>query len=202
MTETITFGIVVFDAFETLDVFGPVQIWGHLPGARIAFVSQDAGPVRSSQGVTVMVDHAFGDAPPFDVLMVPGGRGTRALVDDSRLLDFLRACDRASRWTTSVCTGAALLARAGLLTDRRATTNKQAFDWVRERDGSVDWQRQARWVQDGKYLTSSGVSAGTDMALGLVELLSDRETAEDIAREAEYVWNRDPTNDPFAVPTP
>jgi Transcriptional regulator containing an amidase domain and an AraC-type DNA-binding HTH domain len=199
MAAPTTIGVMLFADFETLDVFGPVQMWGHMPNCRISFVSADGRPARSSQGVTVEVDHSFQTTPSFNVLMVPGGTGTRNLIDDAPTIQFLRACDRSTDWTTSVCTGAALLARAGLLTGRAATTNKRAFEWVRSLDEHVNWQGSARWVRDGKFLTSSGVSAGTDMALALVELLRGRKVAEGVARTAEYMWNHDPTNDPFAV---
>lgn len=197
--KTKQIGIVLFNDFETLDVFGPVQMWGRLAEHGLMFVSADGRPVRSTQGVMVMPDKSFATAPQFDVLMIPGGTGTRPLIDDLDLLDFVRRQDRGSAWTTSVCTGAAILAKAGVLDQRSATTNKLAFDWVRGLSDKVQWQRRARWVIDGKYATSSGVSAGSDMALALVEQLYDRATAEKAARVAEYQWNDDPTNDPFAV---
>ena len=91
-----------------------------------------------------------------------------------------------------------LLAKAGILDGRRATTNKVAFAWVASQSSRVDWQKTARWVVDGKFMTSSGVSAGTDMALGLVEKLYGRAMADSVARAAEYRWNNDPADDPFA----
>jgi putative intracellular protease/amidase len=197
--KTRRIGIVLFDGFETLDVFGPVQMWARLPDHGIAMISADGRPVRSTQGTQVAVDHGFADAPQFDVLMVPGGMGTRRLVSDAPLLDFIRRQDAGTTWTTSVCTGAVLLAKAGVLDGRRATTNKRAFDWVRGQSDKVAWQGRARWVADGKYVTSSGISAGTDMALALVVLLYDRATATEAAARAEYAWNDDADNDPFAI---
>jgi transcriptional regulator GlxA family with amidase domain len=192
-------GIVLFDEFETLDVFGPVQMWGRLPDHRLTFLSFDGRPVRSSQGTLVHPDHALSSAPRLDVMMVPGGMGTRPLLQDKAFLDALRTRDSETSWTASVCTGAALLAKAGLLDGRAATTNKLAFDWVRDQRPEVDWRGRARWVFDGKFLTSSGVSAGTDMALALVERLYGRKAAEEAAQTAEYLWNDDSGNDPFAV---
>ncbi len=192
-------GIVLFDEFETLDVFGPVQMWGRLANHGLTFASADGRPVRSSQGVRITPDHSFASAPQFDVLMVPGGTGTRRLVDNEALLAFVRRQDEGSAWTTSVCTGAAILARAGVLDGRTATTNKLAFDWVKRQSNKVVWRPRARWVVDGKYVTSSGVSAGTDMALALVERLYDRTTAGEAAHLAEYRWNDDAENDPFAI---
>ncbi len=194
-----TIGVVLFPSFETLDVYGPVQMLGRLPDYRVVFVAQKAGPVRSSQGVEALASYSFEDAPQLDILLVPGGMGARSEVHNEALLDFLRKQDKGTELTTSVCTGAALLAKAGLLDGHRATTNKRSFDWVKSQGEKVDWVGRARWVTDGKYVTSSGVSAGTDMALALVERLYGREKAVETARSAEYQWNDDPDNDPFAV---
>lgn len=197
--KTKTIGIVLFTDFETLDVYGPVQMWGRLPDHKVVFVAQKAGPVRSSQGVEAVATYSFEDAPQFDILMVPGGGGTRKEVDNEVLLDFIRKQDKGTELTTSVCTGAALLARTGLLDGRKATTNKLAYKWATSQSDKVDWVGHARWVVDGKYITSSGVSAGTDMALAVVEKIYGREAAERRAKGAEYIWNDDPNNDPFAV---
>lgn len=191
-------GIVLFDQFETLDVFGPVEMWGGMPDYEMVMVSQQGGLVRSSQGIETQTSYSFETAPQFDILMVPGGMGTRSEINNPAMLAFIQKQDKATQWTVSVCTGAALLAKAGVLKQRRATSNKLAFDFVVAQDEDVLWQQQARWVFDGKYVTSSGVSAGTDMALALVEKLYNREQAESIAHWAEYVWNSDPTIDPFA----
>jgi putative intracellular protease/amidase len=192
-------GIVLFDRFETLDVFGPVQMWGRLKDHGLVMVSEKGGAVASAQGVKTLCDHAFADAPQFDILMIPGGAGTRTEVNNPAMLDFLRRQDRGTQWTTSVCTGSAVLAKAGILDGRKATTNKRAYAWATGQSQAVQWQPRARWVVDGKYVTSSGVSAGTDMALGLVATLYGREEALSIAQAAEYQWQDDPNNDPFAV---
>jgi putative intracellular protease/amidase len=199
-TPTKKIGIVLFDEFETLDVFGPVQMWGRMRGYEIVIVSQDGGPVRSSQGITTQSTYSFRTAPQLDILMVPGGTGTRAEVGNPAMLDFIRRQDKATEWTTSVCTGSALLAKAGILDGRSATTNKIGFDWATSQSTAVKWQGRARWVVDGKYMTSSGVSAGTDMALALVEKVHGRKAAQEAAQLAEYSWNDDPDNDPFATP--
>ncbi|MBH0311495.1 DJ-1/PfpI family protein [Alcaligenes faecalis] len=191
-------GIVLFDQFETLDVFGPVEMWGGMPDYEMVMVSQQGGLVRSSQGIETQTSYSFEMAPQFDILMVPGGMGTRSEINNPAMLAFIQKQDQGTQWTVSVCTGAALLAKAGVLKQRRATSNKLAFDFAVAQDGDVLWQKQARWVFDGKYVTSSGVSAGTDMALALVEKLYNREQAESIAHWTEYVWNSEPTIDPFA----
>lgn len=197
--KTKTIAVVLYDRFETLDVFGPVQMWGRLPNHKVVFVAEKAGPVHSSQGPEAVATYSFDDAPQFDIVMVPGGGGARQEVDNPRILDFIRKQDKGTELTLSVCTGAALLAKAGLLDDRRATTNKLAWTWATGQSDKVEWVGHARWVEDGKYITSSGVSAGTDMALAVVEKIYGREAAERRAKGAEYVWSDDPNNDPFAV---
>jgi len=196
--ERKTIGVVLFDGFETLDVFGPVEMWGDLPNYQIVMVSQHGGLVRSAQGIETNAAYSFDTAPQFSILMVPGGMGARREVDNPALLEFIRRQDKGTEWTTAVCTGSAILAKAGILKGLHATSNKLAFDFAVNQDRSVLWQRDARWVVDGKYVTSSGVSAGTDMALGLVERIYNRHMAEKIAHETEYVWNDDPTMDLFA----
>ena len=192
-------GIVLFPEFETPDVFGPVQMWGRLPDYEVVMMSERGGLVASSQGVETSAPFSFADAPQLEILMVPGGAGTRHEVENSAMMDFVYRQNRATRYTTSVCTGAALLARAGLIRGRNATTNKKAWTWATSQGPDVIWQPRARWVVDGKYVTSSGVAAGTDMALGLVELIYDRGYAASIAQEAEYIWNASPDDDLFSV---
>jgi putative intracellular protease/amidase len=192
-------GILLFPNFETLDVYGPVQMWGRLPDHKVVFVTQKTGAVPTAQGVEAVASYSFDDAPQFDILMVPGGAGTRLEVNNAQLLDFIRQQDTGTQLTTSVCTGAALLAKSGVLDGRKATINKNAFAWATSQSDKVDWVGHARWVVDGKYVTSSGVSAGTDMALAIVERLYGREAAEQRAKHAEYIWNDDPNNDPFAL---
>lgn len=193
-----TIGILLYPGFETLDVFGPVEMWGELPDYQIVMVSEQGGAVKSVQGVETNTTYSFANAPQLDILMVPGGVGARTEVNNAQLLAFLRRQDARTEWTVSVCTGSALLAKAGVLRGRSATSNKQVFEFAVAQDAGVHWQKNARWVVDGKYITSSGISAGTDMALGLVEKLYGRSMAEKIAFEAEYQWNDDPTRDPFA----
>ena len=191
-------GVIIYDDFETLDVFGPVQMWGRLPDHEVVFVSEDGRPVRSAQGFSTPAAFSFETVPQLTVLMVPGGQGSRTQVDNLAMLTFLQRQSRDTEWTISVCTGSALLAKAGILDEREATTNKVAFEWVSGQSERVRWRRKARWVSDGKFMTSSGVSAGTDLALAFVEKLHGRKMAENVAKTAEYRWNDDPGDDPFA----
>lgn len=193
-------GVVLYPGFEVLDVFGPVEMWAYVPQFQVVMISQDGGPVRSAQGVSTLADYSFANAPQLDIMMVPGGLGTRTELNNPAMIDFIRKQDEKTQLTTSVCTGSALLAKAGLLKGRKATSNKNFFSLAVQQDTSVDWQGKARWVEDGKYITSSGVSAGTDMALGLIASLYGKEQAALLAHSLEYEWNSDPTNDPFAIP--
>ena len=193
-------GVVLYPGFELLDVFGPVEMWANVPEMEVVMLAEQAGVVRSAQGVEVIATHGFSNAPEIAILMTPGGVGTLPALENARLLDFLRVQDQTVELMTSVCTGSALLAKAGLLTGRRATSNKAFFQLAVDQDPEVTWVRSARWVEDGTYVTSSGVSAGTDMALGVVARFYGLDRARQLARSLEYQWNEDPSNDPFALP--
>jgi transcriptional regulator GlxA family with amidase domain len=191
--------VVLYPGFELLDVFGPLEAFGNLPGViEVKTIAAQAGPVVSAQGPRAVADHGFKDAPPLDMLLIPGGIGTRDAIDDRVLLDWLAARSRSAEIVMSVCTGSALLARAGVLDGQRATTNKAFFQWVADQGPKVEWVRQARWVDAGKFVTSSGVSAGIDMALAVVTRLAGRDLAENLARMMEYQWHTDADADPFA----
>jgi transcriptional regulator GlxA family with amidase domain len=195
-----TVGVLLFDQFELLDVFGPLEMLGmHNDDFTIRLVAEQAATVSSTQGQRSVIDDHFADGRAYDLLLVPGGEGTRREVGNKRLLDWLAGAAERAEIVASVCTGSALLAKAGLLDGKRATTNKLAFDWVASQGPKVDWQRSARWVEDGRFWTSSGVSAGTDMALALIARLCGIERAHEAADWAEYIWNEDSSDDPFAV---
>ncbi|AZL60301.1 DJ-1/PfpI family protein [Tabrizicola piscis] len=192
-------GALIFPGFELLDVFGPLEMFGLLDDAySLTLVAETAGPVRSGQGPSACADATIGDGPAYDILFVPGGAGTRREVGNTRLLDWIAGASECSEFCLSVCTGSALLAKAGVLDGRRATTNKMAFAWVADQGPKVHWVRQARWVEDGKFITSSGVSAGMDMALGAIAVMHGPETAEKVAGWAEYSWQKDRDLDSFA----
>ncbi len=187
---------VIFPGFELLDVFGPLEMFGLLgERARIQLIADRVDPIASSAGVRAIPDTGFGQ--PNDVLLVPGGIGTRQLVSDSAFLANLKTAVHQSTLVASVCTGSGLLAATGLLDGRRATSNKIAFEWAASQGPAVKWNRKARWVQDGKIWTSSGIAAGIDMSVALIAHLFDESTARDIAHRAEYIWNNDSENDPF-----
>jgi transcriptional regulator GlxA family with amidase domain len=200
--------VVLFEGFTVLDVYGPVQAFASTRIPRpdgsphrlfeIFTVAEKAGPIKSGEGPTTHADYAFADAPPYDILLVPGGFGTRQAINNAPLLLALTAASRKAAITTTVCTGSALLARTGLMDNRPATSNKIAWDWVVQQGPKVLWKRKARWVDDGNLITSSGVSAGTDMALALIARMHGREMALTTARSMEYTWHEQADDDPFA----
>lgn len=200
--------VVLFDGFTVLDVYGPVQAFGACRVTRpdgpphrffeVFTIADRRAAVRSGEGPASHADYAFAEAPDYDILLIPGGFGTRAAVGDDAFLARLGAASRRAPVTTTVCTGSALLARTGLMDGRPATSNKIAWDWVLEQGPRVLWKRKARWVDDGDLVTSSGVSAGIDMTLALIARLHGRDMAVSAARNMEYVWHESPEDDPFA----
>ena len=192
-------GALIFPGFELIDLFGPMEMFGMLAdGFALELVAETSGPVASAQRLRAHADRTIAESSDYDILFIPGGPGTRREVENTQLLDWIAQTSEKSEYTLSVCTGSALLARAGVLNGRRATTNKAAFDWVAAQGPAVNWVRQARWVEDGKFITSSGVSAGIDMALGAIALMHGETTAENVAIWSEYSWQKDKSHDPFA----
>jgi putative intracellular protease/amidase len=193
-----TLGAVLYDQFELLDLYGPLEMFGSLgPELRIVTVAEKAGPVASAQGPRTLAEQTFADAPKLDLILVPGGIGTLSQLGNPALLEFLVQRAAQAEVTMSVCSGSALLAKGGLLDGRRATSNKQFFDLARSQSAKVDWVTEARFVEDGPFATSSGVSAGIDMALAVIARLWGQPRAQLIADATEYEWQTDPTRDPF-----
>jgi len=192
-------GVVLYPQFELLDVFGPVEMFGNLTGAvEVAMVAERPGPVVSAQGPSVLAEYGFADCPRLDLIMVPGGNGTLTELENKVLLDWLAVRAAGAEVVMSVCSGSALLARAGVLDGRRATTNKMWFNALTPSGPNVQWVKEARWVEDGKFVTSSGVSAGIDMALAVIARMQGEETSKNLAVATEYEWHRDADWDPFA----
>ena len=199
LSHSFKVGAVLFPGFELLDLYGPLEMLGLLGDqVSITLFAEIPGAIESSVGVKGYADASIKEASTLDLLLIPGGIGTRTLVRENRFIDLLseKACE--ARLVASVCTGSALLAKTGLLDGHRATSNKIAFDWVCEQGPSVHWVREARWVEDGNFFTSSGISAGIDMTLGVISHLYGRESALEVARRAEYLWNEESSIDPFA----
>ncbi|WP_028771959.1 DJ-1/PfpI family protein [Shewanella waksmanii] len=189
---------LVFDDYETLDLHGPIEMLGHMRNSQILLVGNQS-VVRSYQGPRVVTDRQLPDVIPCDLFLIPGGLGTRTLVDDSELVDWLVRQCAVSKKVFSVCTGSALLAKTALLNQVSATTNKMAYNWVTSLNSQVVWQPTARWVDDGKYLTSSGVSAGIDAALHYIKQTQGEAEARRIEQLTEYQWNSDSRQDPYAI---
>jgi transcriptional regulator GlxA family with amidase domain len=194
-----TIGTVLFEGFEILDVYGPLELFGMLdPQPILLMMAEHTGPVKSYQGPNTVADFNIHEIKGLDILLIPGGLGTRRAVENQSLLNNITRLAHNSSYVATVCTGSGLLARTGLLDGRRATSNKRAFAWAKSQGPKVNWIAEARWVEDGKFFTSAGVSAGMDMALGLIERMFDRATSEGIASRAEYEWHSDQHWDPFA----
>lgn len=194
----IDFNIFLFDDFETLDVFGPVEIIGKLDDIyEMKFFSIKGGIITSTQKTKILTD-PYTEINFSGILFIPGGSGTKNLVEDNTAIQILKKIVENSLQCITVCTGTALLAKTGLLNGIKATSNKRAFEWVKSINSEVEWIYKARWVSDNKYYTSSGVSAGMDMILGFIADKISNEKAKEIAERIEYIWNSNPDEDIFA----
>lgn len=195
--ESFTVGMVLFHQAEELDWVGPFEVFtmaqqvaggvGPAAGIRVVLISEHGGLVRGAKGMRVETDTDFAGAPPLDLLLVPGGIGTRDEMHNEAMLDFLRKRASGCRWLTSVCTGSAVLERAGLTKGRRITTHWGYVGTLRETAaGESTVLEQVRYVRDGNLVTSAGVSAGIDMALWLVGQLFGEAHARTTQRAMEY----------------
>ncbi|WP_128436814.1 DJ-1/PfpI family protein [Streptomyces cyaneus] len=178
------FAIVLYDRFTALDAVGPYETLGRLPDSELVFVAEESGPVRSDSGnLALIADKTLAEVPNPDVVVVPGGPGQTAQMENKALLDWIRAADATSTWTTSVCTGSLLLAAAGLLEGRRATSHWLALDELRRFGVEPTGERV---VTDGKYVTAAGVSSGIDMGLALLGHLAGDFVAQAVQLGIEY----------------
>ncbi|MFL5396093.1 MAG: DJ-1/PfpI family protein [Myxococcales bacterium] len=191
-----TIGIVVFDDAEELDFVGPWEVFcsagmmierGEAPGAqplKAVLIAEKAGPVRCAKGMRVLPDATFADAPPLDLVLVPGGMGTRREANNQGMLAWLREIAPRCRFVTSVCTGALLLHEAGISRGRRVATHFNFVEQLRARGANV--LTNVRYVEDGNLISAAGVSAGIDMSLWLVGQLVDPKFARKVQRWIEY----------------
>ncbi|MER5792725.1 DJ-1/PfpI family protein [Streptomyces sp. NPDC001980] len=178
------FAIVLYDRFTALDAVGPYETLGRLPDSEVVFVAEEAGPVRTDNGnLALIAEKTFAEVPHPDVVVVPGGPGQTPQMTNEVLLDWIRTADATSTWTTSVCTGSLLLAAAGLLEGRRATSHWLALDELRKYGAEPTGERV---VVDGKYVTAAGVSAGIDMGLTLLGRISGDAVAQAVQLGIEY----------------
>lgn len=190
---------IVFEDFETLDIMGPVELFGLLQEHyQVQFYSLNGGLVSNKHGVCIQTQ-PFAEIQTHaqSILLIPGGIITFELMKNQEFLDQLKALADQSRYVLTVCTGSSLLAATGILNGVKATSNKMALEIVQSLNNQVLWQTQARWVTDGKFYTSSGVSAGMDMTLAFIQDTQGENMAQLCAEEAEYLWNSNPDLDPF-----
>ncbi|WP_274911278.1 DJ-1/PfpI family protein [Streptomyces sp. WZ-12] len=190
-----TYGLLVFDGAEELDFVGPWEVFtssamlreqqGGAQRDTAVLIAERPGTVRCNKGLRVLPDRTFDDHPPLDVLLVPGGNGTRTQVSNPALIEWIRRTSARSAWTTSVCTGALLLHEAGPARGRRVATH-HAFEDALQARGDITVVRDARYVVDGQLATSQGVSAGIDMALWLIGRLHGRDHARAVRRYIQY----------------
>lgn len=191
-----TVGILLFEEIEVLDFTGPYEVfWEARPKAedsddqalfKPVTIAERAGPVRCRGGLQSIAQYSLTDHPPLDILVVPGGQGTRPLLHNRPILDWIAAQDKRTELTTSVCTGAFLLAERGLLDDKRATTHWASVDWMRRTYPKVTMVENERFVDQGRIITTAGISAGIDMALHVVARLHGDDTANWTARRIQY----------------
>ncbi|THF76877.1 DJ-1/PfpI family protein [Cohnella fermenti] len=194
-------GIVLFDGVEVLDFAGPYEVFSlaRVPGesepwvypCRVSTLSEDGNVVRAARGLRIVPDYSFADSPQFDALIVPGGPGARQESERDNLVAWLASRRADTPIMAGVCTGALLLARAGLLDGRSATTHAASLARLAERHPLVQAVSGVKYVDDGDLATSAGISAGIDLSLRLVERLIGRETAERAARTMEYEWREE-----------
>lgn len=190
-------GILIFDEVEVLDFAGPFEVFNiagrqaNLEPFNVFTVSQGEVPVKARGGLEVKAHHTIADHPDLDILLIPGGYGTRALLENGKMLGWIREQAKEAEYLLSVCTGALLLGKAGLLDGKAATTHFMAYDLLEEIAPKARVTRGERFVKNGKLWLSAGVSAGIDMSFALVAELCGQEMAEETARYIEYPWPRE-----------
>lgn len=190
---------LTFPGFQTLDLFGPLEMLGSLrDDINITLVAETIAPIPSVHGQSLIVDKTFADGCDYDLLFIPGGDAAIAAADSHDLKNWVIETANQAELIMTVFTGSILLAISGVLDDHKATTNKLDLTQTVPLGPNVDWIRQARCVEDGKFFTSSGVSAGIDMALAAIAHLFGNQVAVDLAEESEYEWHNDANSDPFA----
>lgn len=194
-----TLAALVFPGFETLDYFGPIEMLGSpAHNIQIITVAKAREPVPSVHGQRIMVDKTIAEKNDYDLLFIPGGDTALEAAKDAELTQWIREASANAERVMAVCTGTVLLGMTGVLDGRKATTNKLDFTQTVPLAPNVDWVKEARWVEDGKFFTSSGVSAGMDMSLAVIADLFGMKAADKTALGCEYEWQKDPSRDPFA----
>lgn len=191
--------VLVFPGFQTLDLFGPLEMLGSFPNdIQITIVGPTNEPVSSVHGQRLCVDSSIFEANEYEMLFIPGGDAALEVGQDLMMREWIAKTSSKAELVMTVCTGSILLAMTGQLDGRNATTNKLDFVGTVPLGPNVNWVKRARWVEDGKFFTSSGVSAGIDMALAVIAQLYGESVARELATGSEYEWHDDANWDPFA----
>jgi len=194
--------VLLYPGVGLLEVAGPLAALGSLKNVfEPLLLAPEAGPVETSQGPQLVAETSYEDAPPTEWLLVPGGTGLRARVEDKPGLAWLAERVKASERVLAVGTGSAWLAAAGVLDGRQATTATRALAWAKELRPAVRWQAGARWVVDGPFVTAAGPAAGLDMALAELTAVTAPDVGANVARALEHDWCADSRRDPFASGT-
>ncbi len=207
-----TLGVLIFHGFELLDVYGPMDMWSNvnlvpaqlwgdkneMVGVNIVTIASNPGDIASHGGMKTVADFGYDNAPKLDYLIVPGGWGAVDLVEDDTTLDWLRDQAEKVEILMSVCNGASLLAAAGILDGLEATTNKLLWNEATAPGPKVNWVKQARWIDHGNIITSSGIAAGMDMTHALITRLYGEDVGTWIELWTEYEPSRDPLKDKYA----
>ncbi|KAG0225593.1 hypothetical protein BGW41_004604 [Actinomortierella wolfii] len=198
--STLMFGAFIYPGMDLLDSMGVLRVFGEKCtklNIKVLLVGETMDPVLTDQQVRACPDMTISEAPYLDFFFMPGGTGTGAVIDNKPLMKLIHKRIEEARWCLTVCTGASILAATGLADGRYATTNKAFWNIFIEYGHNVKWVKRARWVQDGKFVTSSGVSAGMDMAFYVVSQLYGEKAAAELAQYIEYTRHTDADYDPF-----
>lgn len=185
-----TTGILLFDHLEELDAIGPWEVFTMAANVRgsgkVVTISEHGGMVKCAKGLRIQSDCSFGEAPPLDVILVPGGMGTRTEVNNKVVIDWIAKVAPGCTWVTSVCTGSMLLIESGVARDKRVTTHWAFVDTLRERGGAAAVVDDMRFVRDGNIVSSAGVSAGIDMSLWIIGQTDSPAFAREVQKRIEY----------------
>ena len=185
-----TTGILLFDHLEGLDAIGPWEVFTMAANVRgsgkVVTISEHGGMVKCAKGLRIQSDYSFGEAPPLDVILVPGGMGTRTEVNNKVVIDWIAKVAPGCTWVTSVCTGSMLLIESGIARDKRVTTHWAFVDTLRERGGAAAVVDDMRFVRDGNIVSSAGVSAGIDMSLWIIGQTDSPAFAREVQKRIEY----------------
>jgi transcriptional regulator GlxA family with amidase domain len=198
MPTTRTLAILIFDEVEVLDFCGPFEVFSvanrftDLPAFNVLTVAEKTAPVLTRGGLSVNPHHRLTDCPPPDVLLVPGDQGTRKQMHNPALIEWINARSQEAELVLSVCTGALLLAKAGLLDGLEATTHHSAIDLLRQTAPKTTVHAERRFVDNGRVICSAGIAAGIDMSLHVVGRLVGKDAAAKTARQMEYPWSNEP----------